>query len=72
MENCSEGIHYINGHGHYTKILLIDIRIFFKLCIATSFNYKQWQIQDFPLGVRRPVGGGHQPLTRTLFGKKHM
>ena len=28
----------------------------------------QWRIQDFPLGGggRRPVGGGHGPLRRTL------
>ena len=29
----------------------------------------QWRIQDFPLAGRRPVGGGHQPPTCTLFGK---
>ena len=28
----------------------------------------QWWIQDFPLGGTDPVGG-HQPPTRTLFGK---
>ena len=41
----------------------------FLLNLIVYFSYIQWRIQDFPLGGRRPVGGGHRPLTHTLFGK---